>query len=758
MTIQVTPIVHEITVGETTQVQLVLDVPSEIQIIEAGQRGPVGPQGETGPQGIQGATGDDGREVELQNTGTWVQWRYVGDVTWINLVEIADLQGPQGETGPQGTQGIQGIQGPQGDTGPQGIQGEIGPQGTQGIQGIQGPQGDTGPQGIQGEIGPQGTQGIQGVQGLQGPQGDTGPQGIQGEAGPQGTQGIQGAAGDDGREVELQNTGTWVQWRYVGEVTWTNLIEVADLQGPQGDAGPQGAQGIQGIQGPQGDAGPQGAQGIQGIQGPQGDTGPQGIQGIQGPQGDTGPQGIQGIQGPPGVTDIAWDDVTDKPTTFTPSTHAHTASDISDFSTAADARIAAADLDDLAGVVISTPSTGQVLKYNGANWINDTDATGAGGGAPTDASYVTVAANSTLTNERILTAGKNISLNDGGAGSPITLSSPISSLVVTSISHSPTGDQDDYSPSNWNGSEPSQATVLRINPNTSIRITGLAGGTEGRCATLRNISTFLIILCHETSASSSANQFSFADRMPRFLMPGDSIELVYSDSFWRARQPGHWLASFFEICDGFGTGPFTAVVNGTGASGQAGTYLVTNTTQKPLGVWQVDSGTTNAGRAYWGAQNNSIVPGQGSALYLVRLAVEALSTSGERFQIRAGYHDGSAAAAVVDGVYWQYDEAASALWQICTAAASSRTETPVTGLTVDTNYIYLGIFIVGDWSSAQFFWSQNPTTWQLAGSINGNMPGAAVSMGAGITKSVGTTQRNLAIDLQGWRYDVLRGV
>lgn len=34
------------------------------------------------------------------------------------------------------------------------------------------------------------------------------------------------------------------------------------------------------------------------------------------------------------------------------------------------------NLDGLSDVVISTPSTGQVLKYNGTNWVNDTDATG----------------------------------------------------------------------------------------------------------------------------------------------------------------------------------------------------------------------------------------------------------------------------------------------------------------------------------------------------------------------------------------------
>jgi hypothetical protein len=73
---------------------------------------------------------------------------------------------------------------------------------------------------------------------------------------------------------------------------WNN---VGQIVGPQG---PQGLQGIQGPQGLQGETGPQGPQGIQG------ETGPQGPQGTQGIQGETGPQGPQGIQGETGVQGI----------------------------------------------------------------------------------------------------------------------------------------------------------------------------------------------------------------------------------------------------------------------------------------------------------------------------------------------------------------------------------------------------------------------------------------------------------------------
>ena len=209
-----------------------------------GEIGPVGPVGPEGPQGLQGIKGDTG------------------------------LQGIQGIKGDTGDTGLQGIQGVKGDTGLQGIQGEIGPEGPegpQGLQGIQGIKGDTGLQGPQGDIGPQGIQGIQGETGLQGPEGPVGPEGPEG---PQGIQGVNGTGvtilGSYATEAELNAahpTGNANGDAYIvaGDLfVWNGTIfeNVGQIQGPQGDIGPQG---IQGIQGPQGDTGLQG-KGIQAIQ------------------------------------------------------------------------------------------------------------------------------------------------------------------------------------------------------------------------------------------------------------------------------------------------------------------------------------------------------------------------------------------------------------------------------------------------------------------------------------------------------------
>lgn len=116
----------------------------------------------------------------------------------------------------------------------------------------------------------------------------------------------------------------------------------------------RGAQGLPGAPGPAGPEGPQGPRGTQGPSGPPGvrvstarppnnevwinpgATGNQSV--LLVPDGDGGYTGIDAIrgekgeQGPPGTP--AWEAVTDKPSTFPPETHLHSASDITGPATA----------------------------------------------------------------------------------------------------------------------------------------------------------------------------------------------------------------------------------------------------------------------------------------------------------------------------------------------------------------------------------------------------------------------------------------
>jgi len=70
--------------------------------------------------GLETIVGANGREVEISKNATHIQWRYVGDTQWQDLIAISELvgpQGPQGLTGPQGPAGEKGEKGDKGDPG-----------------------------------------------------------------------------------------------------------------------------------------------------------------------------------------------------------------------------------------------------------------------------------------------------------------------------------------------------------------------------------------------------------------------------------------------------------------------------------------------------------------------------------------------------------------------------------------------------------------------------------------------------------------
>lgn len=85
-------------------------------------------------------------------------------------------------------------------------------------------------------------------------------------------------------------------------------------------------------------------------------------------------------------------------------------------------------IDNLSDVVITTPSSGQVLKYNGTNWINDTDSTGGGGGG--DGTVTSVA----------MTVPTGLSVS----GSPITTSGTLAVTLTSGYSIPTTSSQ-----TNW---------------------------------------------------------------------------------------------------------------------------------------------------------------------------------------------------------------------------------------------------------------------------------------------------------------------
>ena len=73
----------------------------------------------------------------------------------------------------------------------------------------------------------------------------------------------------------------------------------------------------------------------------------------------------------------------------------------------------------------SAIATGYVLKATSTTAAGWAAESGGGGGAPTGAEYVTLAANGSLTNERVLTNGQGMNIIDGGAGNNVTVQSQV---------------------------------------------------------------------------------------------------------------------------------------------------------------------------------------------------------------------------------------------------------------------------------------------------------------------------------------------
>ena len=54
---------------------------------------------------LTGANGIDGKEVTFQVSDGYIQWQYLGDTTWNNLIELSTLVGPAGQDGIDGKDG-----------------------------------------------------------------------------------------------------------------------------------------------------------------------------------------------------------------------------------------------------------------------------------------------------------------------------------------------------------------------------------------------------------------------------------------------------------------------------------------------------------------------------------------------------------------------------------------------------------------------------------------------------------------------------
>jgi hypothetical protein len=245
------------------------------------------------------ANGTDGKEIELRSTESTIQWKYVTDSEWKDLLEISTITGSDGEDGKNGIDG-------------KNI--EIGNVTTNIVT-------DEKDVSIITSLNNSLSTDEKNVYDFTFNilKGEKGEQGDKGETGEQGIQGEKGEDGSDGREIELTVSDNSIQWKYTDESEWKDLLTIDQITGAAGkngkdiEVGKVTTTSIESTEDPIVTVTINSSLSTdeknvydfsfsipKGEKGEQGDKGETGEQGIQGEKGEDGSDGIDGKDGQDG--------------------------------------------------------------------------------------------------------------------------------------------------------------------------------------------------------------------------------------------------------------------------------------------------------------------------------------------------------------------------------------------------------------------------------------------------------------------------
>lgn len=189
-----------------------------------------------------------------------------------------------------------------------------------------------------------------------------------------------------------------------------------------------------------------------------------------------------------------------------------------------------------------------------------------------------------------------------------------------------------------------------------------------------------------------------------------------------------------------GNGAWTASVAGTSATitalASAGRY----------GIIQATTGTTATGRAsiVQSTLVSEFINGDGESTIQWCVQVPVLSTALQEFTVRVGFGDVVAAGDFVDGMYFEYNRALSVNWTAVTAANSVRTRVASTVAVTAGGYVWLKAVTNAAGTSVEFF-INDVSVATITTNIPVGVARAFVPI-CKLEKSVGTTASLLRID------------
>lgn len=341
-------------------------------------------------------------------------------------------------------------------------------------------------------------------------------------------------------------------------------------------------------------------------------------------------------------------------------------------------------------------------------------------------------------------------------------------MAPQTVTASPTTNQNNYSISGV-VAKASKKTILVLTPTISLKFTGIdtTGWETGKELIIQNGTSEsgadgrLIILELNSASSTAANRFGSNRRhIPVMLMPGDEINLRFDGTNLRVlnqvvSEQGGPVG--FSANEANSTMMGVSVVGGTGAAVTFVGAAAEVGGNVPAAI--LETGTTATGRATKPIGGSiGVQGGAGALLYISAIMLPALSTAGEEFDARSGFADGADNNGIpTDGLFWLYDRNTSANW-LCKALNAAASNTVVdSGVAVTAVAFYrLGVFLNGNATRAEFFYSTDQgQTWTFVATAitSANLPlNRTFSAEVGITKSAGTTTRQLAMRSQAYRH------
>lgn len=216
----------------------------------------------------------------------------------------------------------------------------------------------------------------------------------------------------------------------------------------------------------------------------------------------------------------------------------------------------------------------------------------------------------------------------------------------------------------------------------------------------------------------------------------DFSSKVYADYGTHTKDVAEFYHDFL-----FAPAPLGVSKTGTGAA--ARNDGASSTADHP-GVLLLRTGTTTTGNAwlYGTDQDNTLKLGAAEMHFEAIVKLSALSDGTDTYVARAGLHyDAIAGGTPTNGLFFQYTHSASAgNWELRGVTSSTPT-TSDTGVAASTNWVVLTWVLNAAGTSAQAYINRvavgDPVTV---------IPTSTMSIGVSITKSAGTTSRDILVD------------